>query len=165
MGFGLRKTYFTLAVVQPFVVAMADEHREHVLTLAMQDIVDGIVTRDVFYLTTTEIIFRGQRMHIHQGHEAHIEENVDEVVRNVLPWVHIIIGECRNGIAAIHKEVDKRFLQLYLNEYCWKFNRRFFRDSTDPRYDLFDRLVKIAVIYKSDIMWRDYTKMSEEEDI
>ena len=104
-------------------------------------------------------------MHIHQGHEAHIEENVDEVVRNVLPWVHIIIGECRNGTAAIHKEVDKRFLQLYLNEYCWKFNRRFFRDSTDPRYDLFDRLVRIAVIYKSDIMWRDYTKMSEEEDI
>ena len=95
--------------------------------------------------------------HDFQGHEAHIEENVDEVVRNVLPWVHIIIGECRNGIAAIHKEVDKRFLQLYLNEYCWKFNRRFFRDSTDPRYDLFDRLVRIAAIYKSDIMWRDYT--------
>ena len=39
------------------------------------------------------------------------------------------------------------------------------RDSTDPRYDLFDRLVRIAAIYKSDIMWRDYTKMSEEEDI
>ena len=43
----LRKTYFTLAVVQPFVVAMADEHGEHILTLTMQDIVDSIVTGDV----------------------------------------------------------------------------------------------------------------------
>ena len=59
--------------------------------------------------------------------------NVDEVVKKGLPWVHIIIGECRNGIAAIHKEIDGRFLQLYLNEYCWKFNRRFFRDSNDPK--------------------------------
>ena len=130
--------------------------------------IDKIVGRNVSKFTT--IVTDGSASHVNfehdfQGHEAHIEENVDEVVRNVLPWVHIIIGECRNGIAAIHKEVDKRFLQLYLNEYCWKFNRRFFRDSTDPRYDLFDRLVRIAAIYKSDIMWRDYTQMSDEEDI
>lgn len=130
--------------------------------------IDKIVGRNVSKFTT--IVTDGSASHVNfehdfQGHEAHIEDNADEVVRNVLPWVHIIIGECRNGIAAIHKEVDKRFLQLYLNEYCWKFNRRFFRDSTDPRYDLFDRLVRIAAIYKSDIMWRDYSKMSEEEDI
>ena len=91
--------------------------------------IDKIVGRNVSKFTT--IVTDGSASHVNfehdfQGHEAHIEENVDEVVRNVLPWVHIIIGECRNGIAAIHKEVDKRFLQLYLNEYCWKFNRRFF---------------------------------------
>lgn len=61
--------------------------------------------------------------------------------------------ECRNGIEAIHKEVDRRYLQLYLNEYCWKFNRRFFRDSDDPKYDLFDRLIKIAAMYTSDIKY------------
>lgn len=81
-------------------------------------------------------------------HKSFVETNPKEVVRNELPWVHIVIGECRNGIATIHKDIDKRFLQLYLNEYCWKFNRRFFRDSTDPKY-LFDRLVKIAALYTS----------------
>ena len=90
--------------------------------------------------------------------------STDEVVKKGLPWVHIIIGECRNGIAAIHKEIDGRFLQLYLNEYCWKFNRRFFRDSTDPKYDLFDRLVKISAIYTSDVKWRDYASESDDED-
>lgn len=90
-------------------------------------------------------------------HEAYTEKgNVDEVVKTTLPWVHIVIGRCRDGIAAIHGEVDAQFLQLYLNEYCWKFNRRFFRDSTDPRFDLFDRLVKIAAIYTSEIKWRNY---------
>lgn len=90
-------------------------------------------------------------------HESCIEKgNMDEVVKTTLPWVHIVIGRCRDGIAAIHGEVDAQFLQLYLNEYCWKFNRRFFRDSTDPKYDLFDRLVKIAAVYTSEIKWRNY---------
>lgn len=82
-----------------------------------------------------------------------------EVVTNILPWVHIVTGECRSGIEAIHREVDERFLQLYLNEYCWKFNRRFFRDSKDPKYDLFDHLIRTAAMYTSDIKWRDYEEV------
>ena len=45
---------------------------------------------------------------------------------------------------------------MWVNEYCWKFNRRFFRDSKDPKYDLFDHLIKTAATYTSDIKWRDY---------
>lgn len=115
----------------------------------------------------TVIITDGSSSHVKfkeyfKRHEQHIEYNVDEVVKTSSPWVHIVIGRCRNGIAAIHGEVDKQFLQLYLNEFCWKFNRRFFRDSNDPKYDLFDRLVKIAACYTSDIKWRDYDFFDEE---
>lgn len=84
------------------------------------------------------------------------ESTPHEVVTKVLPWVHIVTGECRSSIDAIHKEIDERFLQLYLNEYCWKFNRRWFRDSKKPEYDLFRHLMKIAVQYKSSIKWHDY---------
>lgn len=84
-------------------------------------------------------------------HEAHNESggdvDVETIVKTNLPWVHLVAKECRNSIEAIHKEVDRRYLQLYLNEYCWKFNRRFFRDSTDPKYDPFDRLIKISAMY------------------
>lgn len=97
-----------------------------------------------------------------KGHEPHVENDVDEVVKSNLPWVHLVIGMCRDGISAIHGDIDKQFLQLYLNEFCWKFNRRFFRDSTDPKYDLFDRLVKIAACYTSDIKWRDYEQPDDE---
>ena len=84
------------------------------------------------------------------------EGEVHEVVTKVLPWVHIVTGECRSAIEAIHKEVDQRFLQLYLNEYCWKFNRRFFRDSKLPKYDLFYKIIRTAANYTSDIKWRNY---------
>jgi hypothetical protein len=93
------------------------------------------------------------------------EEDVHEVVKTKLPWVHIITGECRSGIEAIHKDVDKRFLQLYLNEYCWKFNRRFFRDSKKEKFDLFDHLIRISAQYTSDIKWRDYEKMANAINI
>lgn len=96
-------------------------------------------------------------------HEANVEYDKETVVKAKLPWVHVVIGRCRDGIAAIHREVDKQFLQLYLNEFCWKFNRRFFRDSTDPKYDLFDRLVSISASYTSNIKWRDYEIINDEE--
>jgi hypothetical protein len=98
-------------------------------------------------------------------HESHVEYDAASVVKTNLPWVHIVVGECRSGIEAIHKEVEEGFLQLYLNEYCWKFNRRFFRDSTDPKYDLFDRLVKISAMSTSDIKYdRNVMEPTENED-
>ena len=71
----------------------------------------------------------------------------------------------RSGIEVIHKDVDKRFLQLYLNEYCWKFNRRFFRDRKKEKFDLFDHLIRISAQYTSDIKWRDYEKMANAINI
>lgn len=93
---------------------------------------------------------------------AETEGGKHEVVTKVLPWVHIVTSNCRRGIEAIHNEVDERFLQLYLNEYCWKFNRRFYRDSSNPKYDLFDHLIRIASKYTSNIKWRDYEEAFAE---
>lgn len=116
------------------------------------------------------IVTDGSSSHVNfkdyfKGHMIHIEKaDIDKVVKSKLPWVHVIIGRCRDGIAAIHREVDGQFLQLYLNEFCWKFNRRFFRDSTEPKYDLFDRLVRIAACYTSDIKWRNYNIPPDDEE-
>ena len=66
----------------------------------------------------------------------------------------------RSAIEAIYKEVDQRFLQLHLNEYCWKFNRRFFRAGKLPKYDLFCKLIRTAANYTSDIKWRNYNSVN-----
>ena len=106
----------------------------------------------------SKVVTDGSKSHINfktmfSIHESHTEYDAASVVKKNLPWVHIVIGECRSGIEAIHKEVEQGFLQLYLNEYCWKFNRRFFRDSTNPKFDLFDRLIKISAMFTSDIKY------------
>ena len=51
--------------VQPFVVAMVDEHSEFVFLGIVQDTVDGVVTGDVLYLAAAEVVLRRKRLGIH----------------------------------------------------------------------------------------------------
>ena len=56
-------------------------------------------------------------------------------VSKVFPWVHIAISNAKKKILGLHHQVKDDYMQNYLNEFCYKFNRRYFGDK------LFDRLV------------------------
>ena len=56
-----------------------------------------------------------------------------------LPWVHTVISNAKKMTSGIHHSVGKEYLQNYLNEFCWKINRRHF--SSDP----FERAMCMAV--------------------
>lgn len=56
-----------------------------------------------------------------------------------LPWVHIMITNAKELIRGTHKGVSKTYLQHYLNEFCYRLNRRFQPDK------LFDRLLFACV--------------------
>lgn len=73
-------------------------------------------------------------------------------IGKVLPWVHIAISNSKSLLRDIHHGVKPEFLQGYLNEFCYKFNRRYFGE------DLFDRLVSICASYNSDFEHRIYNK-------
>ena len=45
--------------------------------------------------------------------------------------------------AELFHDIKLKYLQNYLNEFCYKFNRRYFRES------LFDRLMIASVSYKN----------------
>lgn len=45
-------------------------------------------------------------------------------VGKVLPWVHIVISNAKRLLLDIYHDVKSEFLQSYLNEFCYKFNRR-----------------------------------------
>lgn len=55
--------------------------------------------------------------------------NVDKV----LPWVHKAISNAKRLLLDVHHRIDDDFLQNYLNEFCYKFNRRYFDDRTMER--------------------------------
>ena len=64
-------------------------------------------------------------------------------VGKVFPWVHVAIANAKRWILANHHDIKEEFLQFYLNEFCYKFNRRYFENAT------FDRLLLCAVSHKN----------------
>lgn len=56
-----------------------------------------------------------------------------------LPWVHTVIANAKRLFLGIHHSIGKDYLQNYLNEYCYKLNRRNFQS------DLFDRMIVAGV--------------------
>jgi hypothetical protein len=52
-----------------------------------------------------------------------------------LPWVHIAISNAKRQILNTFHDVKPEFLQKYLDEFCYKFNRRYFGE------ELFGRLL------------------------
>jgi len=66
-----------------------------------------------------------------------------EKVGVVLPWVHIAISNAKRLLTDIHHDIKSEYLQSYLNEFCYKFNRRYFGES------MFDRLLIACASHKN----------------
>lgn len=72
--------------------------------------------------------------------ELHITEKSDkETTKETLKWVHITISNAKRNLLGNFHKIKRRYLQLYLNEFVYKLNRRYFEEK------LFDRLVIAAI--------------------
>jgi transposase-like protein len=85
-----------------------------------------------------------------KSHEAQVIKPED--LPKILPWVHIAIGNVKRLLLDTHHRLKKEYLQYYLNEFCYKFNRRYFGEK------LFDRLVTVAATYQTDFKSRIYNR-------
>ena len=61
--------------------------------------------------------------HIAKKHKAVIVKDKTEVSQ-IFPWVHIAISNVKKKILGLHHSVKYTYMQNYLNEFCYKFNRR-----------------------------------------
>ena len=68
--------------------------------------------------------------------ELHITEKSDkETTKETLKWVHITISNAKRNLLGNYHKIKRKYLQLYLNEFIYKLNRRYFGDK------LFERLI------------------------
>jgi hypothetical protein len=67
------------------------------------------------------------------SHHSEVIEPEDAMRK--LPWVHTVISNCKRELLGTHHSVTRTYLQSYLNEFCYKLNRRNFDQ------DLFDRML------------------------
>ncbi len=74
-------------------------------------------------------------------HQEIIVKDKEEVSK-LFPWVHIAISNAKKKILGLHHQVKDEYMQNYLNEFCYKFNRRHFGQA------IFDRLV-VATMEKA----------------
>jgi len=76
----------------------------------------------------------------------HEQINTSEIkeVHTVFPWVHSAIGNAKKIMIGFHHSVGKEYLQSYLNEFCYKFNRRYIPD-------LFERVLVACIIDKNNL--------------
>lgn len=60
-------------------------------------------------------------------------------LEKAFPWVHTVISNAKRNLLGINHMTSRKHIQNYLNEFCYKVNRRYFGDK------LFDRLLIAAV--------------------
>lgn len=68
--------------------------------------------------------------------ELHITEKSDkQTTKETLKWVHITISNAKRNLLGNYHKIKRKYLQLYLNEFIYKLNQRYFGEK------LFDRLI------------------------
>jgi len=103
--------------------------------------------------------------HIQEGHhirtdafpalnvieEDHIHEKQKTPPHKAAEWlpkVHIIIGNLKSFLNGTYHGVTSKYLQEYLDEFCYRFNRRFWE------YQLPFRLLNACVSHTPAITWK-----------
>jgi len=74
-----------------------------------------------------------------QDHEARVTPSY--LVDEWLPWVHIAIGNLKTFLLGTFHGVSGKYLQEYLDEFCYRFNRRFIEKQIP------NRLLNLAIVH------------------
>ena len=120
-----------------------------VLESLKKECISGQVTKSVE--KNTKIMADKSTSYVDLEKDFEIESKVipkKDVVK-ILPWVHTAISNAKRLFLNVHHRTDDDFLQNYLNEFFYKFNRRYFDD-------LFDRLMIAAVSYRWNYLGEPY---------
>lgn len=103
-------------------------------------IVEHVVSKDSELLTDDSTSYVNLKK-IVSKHKARVIPK--EQIGEILPWVHIAISNAKRILLNIYHDVKPEYLQDYLNEFCYKFNRRYFGEA------LFDRLLIASATYQN----------------
>jgi hypothetical protein len=108
-------------------------------------------------LNKTEVTYEAQKMikksatvitdgkRCYRGLQDICKEHKEIIVKDktqvskTFPWVHIAISNAKKKLLGLHHQIKDTYMQNYLSEFCYKFNRRYFGQK------LFDRLLVAAM--------------------
>jgi hypothetical protein len=124
----------------------------HIKMKVIQDIksetIDNVVAENVSEKST----IKSDDSTSYVGLCGKVGHHTPKVIKNKeiekeLPWVHIAISNAKSWILSNCSRVDKDYIQNYLDEFCYNFNRRYMGDL------LFDRLLVACVSSKNEFRY------------
>ncbi len=68
-----------------------------------------------------------------EGHCHVAKVTPPELVDEWLPWVHIVISNFKSYVLGTYHGISGRYVQEYLDEFCYRLNRRFWEDQIPNR--------------------------------
>lgn len=113
-------------------------------SLTITSMVEDMVSKDSTIVSDDSTSYVGLKELV----QEHKPEAVDpKNVAKLLPWVHLAISNAKRLILDMYHDVKPEYLQMYLDEFCYKYNRRYFGEK------LFDRLVIASVTSKNEFRY------------
>jgi len=101
-------------------VAMGDQNRPYRL--------EGIASGQTLHTDT----FAALRV-LAEGHHQVAKVTPPELVDERLPWVHIVISNFKSYVLGTYHGISGRYMQEYLDEFCYRLNRRFWENQIPNR--------------------------------
>ena len=126
---------------QPVFVAVSKNDKGHPVYLRMQvtnnvqsDSIEDFARERIAYGSVVQTDgFNAYRTPLSKGY-LH-QRKVFEPDGELLKWLHHMIGNAKTFINGTYHGTSTKHLQMYLSEFCYRFNRRFFNGA------IFDRLL------------------------
>lgn len=98
--------------------------------------VDSIIKQNIHYDSVVKTDNYTSFVNLKENVWTHHAKNTNpEEPEKMLTWVHTIISNAKRSLLGVHHMVSKKYLQNYLDEFCYKANRRYYGEK------LFDRLL------------------------
>jgi ribosomal protein S27E len=111
----------------------------------IDNVVDNCVSKDAIVKTDDSTSYVGLAEKV-KKHDSKVILNKE--INKELPWVHIAISNAKSWLLSNFHKVNKEYLQNYLDEFCYNFNRRYMIDC------LFDRMLIACVVSKNEFRYQ-----------
>ena len=110
----------------------------------IDSVVDECVSRQAYVKTDDSTSYVGLSNKVEQ-HSSKVIPKKD--INRELPWVHITISNTKGWLLSNFHKINKEYLQYYLDEFCYNFNRRYLIDNQS------DRLLVAYITSKNDFRY------------
>ena len=125
---------------------------KHIKMMVIEDLKSETIDGKVKMYVNPDSTITSDDSKSYTNFKSLVKEHIHQVIEpdqvgKVLPCVHIAISNAKRLLLDVYHDITTSYLQNYLNEFCYKFNRRYFGDA------LFDQLMVAALTYKNDFRY------------